>query len=362
MYFVENGGRKFRIGKIAFYIAYFRFMILVTGGTGLVGSHLLRRLVERGEQVRATYRSESSKKNTLKVFGYVHDEPEDWMNRIEWVQTDLFDTVDLDEVMDGVKVVFHCAAVVSFQPSDKDLMLQGNPKMTRLLVNAAIAAGVKDFIHVSSVAAIGRAKEGELTNENTEWKDSPLISVYSKSKFAAETEVWRGAEEGLNVGFVNPSIILGPGNWDSGSSKLFHTFYKGFRFYTAGRTGFVDVEDVVESMLRVWERKAFSKRFILSSENIKYKQLFDWITEAYGTKAPDILPPRWVMEVLWRVEWLRSKLTGSAPLVTKETARTARSETRFDNSRAKDELGMEFMPVKESVQKNCKLYLRDLEG
>lgn len=359
MYFVENERRKLSLGQIALYIDYFRCMILVTGGTGLVGAHLLRRLVERGDQVRATYRSESSKQKTQKIFGYTHDNPEELMNRVEWVKTDLFDIIDPDEAMIGIETVFHCAAVVSFQPSDNHLVLEGNPEMTRLLINSALANGVKNFIHTSSVAAIGRAKEGEVTTEDTEWKDSPLNSVYSKSKFASEMEVWRGSEEGLNVGFVNPAIILGPGNWESGSSKLFHTFYKGFRFYTAGQTGFVDVEDVVEAMLRVLEKEAFGNRFILSSENVKYKQLFDWITNCYDVKSPDILPPRWVMELLWRIEWLRSKLTKSTPLVTKETARTARSQTRFDNTKAREELGIEFMPVKASVEKNCKLYLKD---
>lgn len=337
-------------------------MILVTGGTGLVGAHLLRRLVERGEKVRATFRSESSKANTQKIFGYTHDRPEEWMEKVEWVQADLFDIVDLEEVVEGVDTLFHCAAVVSFQPSERSLVLDGNPRMTRYLVNASLAAGVSEFIHVSSVAALGKAKTGEFTSEETEWKDSPLNSAYSKSKFAAELEVWRGAEEGLNVGFVNPSIILGPGSWETGSSKIFHTFYHGFKFYTSGKTGFVDVEDVVEAMLRVWDKKAYGRRYLLSSENVPYKQLFEWITESYGVKPPSIEPPYWLTEVLWRLEWLRSKVTGSAPLLTKETAQTARNQTHYDSSRAEQELGMKFMPVRESVQRNCALFLRDLKS
>ncbi|NVK27609.1 MAG: NAD-dependent epimerase/dehydratase family protein [Flavobacteriia bacterium] len=343
-------------------IHYFRVMILVTGGTGLVGSHLLYRLSQSEKSVRALYRSESSLENARKVFGYYVEDVEAAFSRIEWVRADLFDIIDLQEAMKGVETVYHCAAVVSFQPSDKDLMLNGNPKMTGLLVNAALVEGVKSFIHVSSVAALGRASNGEMTNEKTEWKDSPLNSTYAESKYAAELEIWRGMEEGLTVGVVNPTIILGPGNWKSGSSKFFHTFYNGFKFYTEGQTGFVDVLDVVEAMLRIEEKKAFNKRFLLVSENIKYKQLFDLITSEYDVKPPSILPPRWAMELLWRVEWIRSKLTNSAPLVTKETAKTARNLSSFSNARAREELGMEFMPISESVKRNCELYLKDLKN
>lgn len=331
-------------------------MILVTGGTGLVGAHLLRALVEQGAKIRATYRTDSSLNATRKVFGYTRKDPEADMATIEWVKADLFDPVDLAEVMEGVETVFHCAAVVSFQPGDKRAMLEGNPKMTRLLVNAALEEGVSEFIHVSSVAALGAPAKGGVTNENSDWKDSPNNSTYSESKYAAELEVWRGMEEGLNVGVVNPTIILGPGNWKSGSSKFFHTFHKGFRFYTEGQTGFVDVEDVVTALLKVKEQKAYGRRFLLVGENVKYKQLFDWITEEYGVKSPDILPPNWLMETLWRVEWLRSKLTGSEPLVTKETTHSARRTAAYSNQRAVEELGMTFTPIRETVKKYCALY------
>ncbi len=345
----------------AWLFVYFRCMILVTGGTGLVGAHLLRALLDQGRSdIRAVYRSDSSLDNTRKIFSYKWERPEEYMGRIDWVKADLFDVVDLDEVMKGVNTVYHCAAIVSFQPSDKQLMLEGNPKMTRLLVDAALHAKVNSFIHVSSVAALGRAQAGEVTHENTEWKDSPNNSIYAQSKYAAELEIWRGIEEGLTAGLVNPSIILGPGNWKSGSSKFFHTFFNGFKFYTEGQTGFVDVEDVVSAMLKVEEKKEYGKRFLIVSENVPYKTLFDWITSAYGKPAPSILPPKWVMNLLWRVEWLRSKLTHSTPLVTKETAQSARAKTTFSNERSKEVLGLEYTPIQEVVKKYAELYQEDL--
>ncbi len=336
-------------------------MILVTGGTGLVGAHLLRELLSRGElSIRATYRTEASLGSTRKIFSYQWDDPDSYLQKIEWVQTDLFDVVDLDQVMEGVHTIYHCAAIVSFQPDDKQLMLEGNPKMTKLLVNAALAAKVDAFIHVSSVAALGRAPQGEVTTEKTEWKDSPTNSTYSESKYAAELEIWRGIEEGLKAGMVNPAIILGPGNWKSGSSKFFHTFYHGFKFYTQGQTGFVDVADVVEALIRVTEQRAFSQRFLIVGENLPYKTLFDWITSAYNRPAPSILPPKWVMGLLWRLEWIRSKLFGTAPMVTRETAQSAQSIVEFSHLKSVEILGMKYTPISETVKKYAALYESDL--
>lgn len=337
-------------------------MILVTGGTGLVGSHLLRALAEQDSRpIRAVYRNEDSIQITKKVFSYSGSASNDAFDRIRWVKADLFDVVDVTDLMDGVTAVFHCAAVVSFQPRDARMMLEANPKMTEILVNEALRQKVGSFIHVSSVAALGRSESKEEINEHTEWKDSPLNSTYAKSKYAAELQVWRAMEEGLNVGVVNPAIILGPGPWTSGSSKFFHTFYKGFPFYTGGITGFVDVEDVVESMLRIERQKAFKKRFVLVSENLPYKQIFDKISEAYGRKGPSLQPPRWMMGLLWRMEWLRSLIFGVNPLVTKETVRSARSVHRYSNRRVREDLGIDFRPVDETIRRYAALYLEEVK-
>lgn len=348
--------------KRAGYFTYFRSMILVTGGTGLVGSHVLRALWERGERkIRATYRSESSLSIPKRVFEYAHSSSEEFMDAIDWVQVDLTDPVSIDEAMDGVETVFHCAAMVSFLPKDKYALLEGNPSITRHLVNAALHHKVSAFLHVSSVAALGRTKSGELIDEGTEWKDSPLNSVYAQSKYAAELEVWRGMEEGLNVGLVHPTIILGPADWKSGSSKFFHTFYKGFPYYTEGVTGFVDVEDVVRVLLAVWDKKAFGRKFIAVGENLSYRTLFRWITQAYGKPEPHKKPSSWMFNVLWRLEWIRSWLTGAQPLVTRETTRSAQSEHFYSNARAKEELGVEFTPIEASVKRYAALYQKDLE-
>lgn len=337
-------------------------MILVTGGTGLVGAHLLRHLVEQESRpIRATYRSEASLEMTRTIFGYTLNDVDAYMAKIEWVKADLFDLFDVEAVVKGVDVVFHCAAFVSFQPSDKDLLLKGNPLMTELLINASVEFGVSTFMHVSSVAALGRAENGTDIDESTEWKESPNNSVYARSKYASELHVWRGMEEGLQVGVVNPTIILGPGPWKSGSSKFFHTFHKGFKYYTTGKTGFVDVRDVVEMLVRIERNGHFGKRYLAVGENVIYRDLFHAITSAYGVPAPSIQPPSWLTGILWRVEWLRSVLTNATPLVTKETTRSAMSTYTYSNRRAVEELGMEFHNMDEIIPEYCELYERDLK-
>lgn len=339
---------------------YFRPMILVTGGTGLVGAHLLRHLVQKDQRkIRATYRSVEALETTRTIFGYELEDVDSCMNKIEWVQADLFDLFDVDQVMDGVKTVFHCAAFVSFQPSHKKRVLEGNPAMTGLLVNAALKHNVDAFVHVSSVAAIGASEDGSFIHENTEWKDSPSNSAYSISKYESELHIWRGMEEGLNVGVVNPGIILGPGPWLKGSSKFFHTFYNGFKFYTTGKTGFVDVKDVVEILVRIEEKKAFGKRFIAVGENAYFKDLFNTIADYYQKPRPSILPSRFFMEILWRLEWLRSLVMKSDPLVTKETTRSANAVRSYTAERAIRELDISFTPLKELVPTYGKLYVQD---
>lgn len=342
---------------------YFRSMILVTGGTGLVGAHLLRHMVEHESRpIRATYRSEASLEMTRTIFGYTLQDVDAYMNKIEWVKADLFDLFDVEGAVQGVDVIFHCAAFVSFQPSDKELLLKGNPLMTELLINAAVESGVSTFMHVSSVAALGRAENGAAIDETTEWKESPNNSVYAQSKYASELHVWRGMEEGLNVGIVNPTIILGPGPWKSGSSKFFHTFHKGFKYYTTGQTGFVDVRDVVEMLIRIEREGKYGKRYLAVGENVIYRDLFNAITAEYGVPAPTTQPPSWLTGLLWRVEWLRSVLTNASPLVTKETTRSATSSYTYSHHRAVEELGMNFRNMNEIIPEYCQLYVSDLKA
>jgi dihydroflavonol-4-reductase len=213
-------------------------MIFVTGGTGLVGSHLLLALLERGEKVRALKRANSNIGQVLKTFGWYTSDAQKLYSLIEWVDGDILDIYSLEPLLEGVETIYHCAAIVSFDPNERKEMIANNVEGTSNLVDAAIQKGVKRICHVSSISALGKTGNGEPVTEETNWIPSRKNTGYSQSKFFSEAEIWRGIEEGLDAVIVNPSIIVGPGKWGSGSPALFRVVNKGMKFYTRGSTGF----------------------------------------------------------------------------------------------------------------------------
>jgi len=207
-------------------------MIFVTGGTGLVGAHLLYELVKDGKKVKALKRETSDLLQVKRTFSFYTDNSEELFNRIEWVNGDLLDYFSFEKLLTGVSVIYHCAAMVSFQAKDRKSMITNNVEGTTNLVNAALEKNVSRICHVSSVAALGRLKNGEPVTENTNWFPSKKVSGYSESKYFSETEIWRGIEEGLDAVIVNPSIIFGPAKWENGSARMFKTIWDGLKFYT----------------------------------------------------------------------------------------------------------------------------------
>lgn len=332
-------------------------MQLVTGATGLVGAHLLFRLTERGQVVRASFRSEKRIQKVRDLFHWLHpDQAEERFSLIQWQSCDLLDVTAVEELCEGVTEIFHCAAIVSFHPADKWKLLEQNPKMTALLVNEALHQGVAQFNYVSSVAALGRppqGEEGQPIDEQNVWKDDPDHSVYAQSKFLAEMEVWRGMEEGLNAAMVNPGIILGPGFPDEGSSSIFGLVQRGFRYYTPGLNGFVDVRDVVEGLLTISEKRLHRQRFILVADSIAYRWLFSRIAEALHKPVPDKAAQAWMIQLIRRVHWLREKLGGRKATITRETAASAVRISRYKNLLSKEVLGLHYRPLRDTVAWVC---------
>ena len=321
-------------------------MILVTGGTGFLGSHLLRKLVNVGEPVRALYRSK------------IPSQLKDIQDKVEWVSGDVLDVCALEDAMAGVDKVYHCAAVVSFHPGNHAQMMKVNVEGTANVVNMAIDAGVKKLVHVSSVAAIGRAKGNGVIDEECEWQESKNNSKYAVSKYLAEMEVWRATAEGLETAIVNPSIILGSGFWEDGSGMLIKNAWKEFPFYTEGINGFTDVEDVVTVMIRLMESGIKGQRFIISGDNWKYHDLFNEMATQLGKKPPHIAVKPWLAEIVWRLEAMKTKFTGKKALLTKETARTAQLKVYYNNSKIQSVLpGFKFTPLKETIANMCRVYL-----
>lgn len=252
--------------------------VLVTGGTGFLGAYILRDLVNAGYKVSALRR-----RKVMPDFI-----SQDILSKVDWIDGDIMDPVLLEEAMTDTDAVIHSAAVVSYDPADRDKLFATNIEGTANVVNAAIATGVKKFIHVSSVAAIGKTKNNEIVTEQTHWQDSKYNTMYGVSKHHSEMEVWRGVAEGLNAIIVNPSLILGYGDWNVSSSAIFKSVYKNFPWYTKGVTGFVDVEDVSRAIVQLLATNIHSERFIINGENWSYHKLLGTIADAFGKKRPSM--------------------------------------------------------------------------
>jgi len=330
-------------------------MILVTGATGLVGSHLIFDLVKKEEKVRALKRKNS---DLIFVKALFSSHPE-LFEKIEWMDGDVLDIFSLKEALKGITKVFHCAAMVSFIPSEVEEMMKININGTANLVNLCLENKIEKLCYVSSVAAINRINEDETIDENSQWKISKQNSNYSISKYGAEREVWRGIAEGLNAVIVNPTIIFGPGNWKTGSTAMFPKIWKGLKFYTDGTTGFVDVRDVSKAMILLMESEIHSERFIINAENLNFKKIFDWTAEGLGKSKPYIYAYDWIRSIAWRGEALKSFLFNTKPFITKETALAAHKKVYFSNEKIKKAIGMEFISVKKTIEETCKVFLKE---
>jgi len=278
------------------------------------------------------------------------------------LEADILDPISLDEAMEDVDAIIHSAAVISFNPADKKKMYYVNIQGTANVVNAAIEKNISRLVHISSVAALGRSKTGGHVNEEKRWQDSNVNTHYAISKYKAEMEVWRGIGEGLNAVIVNPSTILGYGDWDVSSCRIFKTIYHEFPWYSTGINGFVDIEDVARTTVLLMQSDIKEQRFIANGDNWTFQQLFNSIADGFGKKHPHRKATPFLGNVAWRIEKLKTLLSGERPLLTKESARVANSYVFFENDKLLKALPQfSFTPLQESIQKTCKKYLHAIK-
>lgn len=329
-------------------------MILVTGATGLVGSYLLFDLLKTDEPIRALLHNPGSLSRTHKIFASLGVDVK-LLDRVEWVEGDVLDYFSLLDAMKGVQKVYHCAAIVSFEPRDHNLMMKVNVDGTANVVNAALEAGVDKLCHVSSIASLGRTENSNIIDEKSQFKTSSYNSKYSLSKFSGESEVWRGTAEGLKAVIVNPSVILGYGYPEKGSTKLFTTIYRNSWFYGKGTNGFVDVQDVVRAMTGLMESSVQNERFVVSGGDFTYREIFTLIARGFGKSDPKMAVSDIALDIFWRLEWLRSKITGARPLITRETARTSKGNFYYATKKLHCTLNFEFTPIEKTISRTCRL-------
>ncbi|MBK6993952.1 MAG: SDR family NAD(P)-dependent oxidoreductase [Saprospiraceae bacterium] len=321
-------------------------LVLVTGATGFVGSYLVRLLLKKGYKVRALRRKSSN----LALI-------EDVADKVQWAEADITDLGALEDAFEGVTHVCHCAAVVSFHPKDGDKMLKINVEGTKNIVNLCLDFGVKKLVHVSSIAALGRAANRPHLDESCKWVESKANSRYALSKYGAEMEVQRGVAEGLPAAIVSPSVIVGSQYWDEGMAGFFRKIDEGLKFCPNGGSGFVDIRDVVRFMVLLLESDISGERYILNSENLSHRQFFGMIAKELGVPPPPITVGPFLAEVAWRVEWLKEKILGTTPLATKESARASVTTYTYGNEKSRSVFGFEYLTMEQTVRDTAKQYL-----
>jgi dihydroflavonol-4-reductase len=330
-------------------------MILVTGGTGLVGAHLLYHLIKNDEKIRAFYRSEKRIEKVKEVFSFYTDD-DSLIAKIEWFKADITDVPSMIPAFVGITKVYHCAAFISFNPKDYREMRKVNIHGTAIITNLSIDAKIDKICFVGSIASIGKSLDGTLITEECEWNSQEHNSDYSITKFGAEIEIWRASQEGVDVVIVNPGIILGSGFWEKGSSKLFTQVSKGLKYFTEGITGFVGVKDVVNSMILLMNSNVKNERFILVSENKSFKEIFFSMAVSMGKKPPSIKINSWHMAIFWRFSWLLSKLTGKEPLLSKSSAKSAHSISMYSSKKIQKSLNFQFQEIDDVIKSVSKNY------
>lgn len=325
-------------------------MILVTGASGFLGGHLLEALQDQPLPVRALYHSHA---------------PATRYAAVSWQQCNLLDIYDVAAAMKGITHIYHCAGIVSFDPRRKHSVIQENTAMTAHVVNAALDQQVERMIHVSSIAALGRGipsgAEGVLHfDEDTEYEEHAQNSSYAQGKFRAEMEVWRGMAEGLSAAILNPSVILGEGNWEEGSANLMKIVYSEFPWYTTGINGWVDVKDLVRAMLLLMQSPVNEERFILNNGNYAYLDIFTKMAKALNRKPPHQKAGSFITEIVWRLEYLRSMIAGKTITISKETARTAQLKCKYDNKKfLKLFPDFQYTEIDRTIQRMAAAFLKD---
>jgi len=315
-------------------------MILVTGATGFLGAELAVQLLQTESKIRCIKRSSSIIPPKLIPFSH----------KIEWVEADILNYSDVEKAFDGITVVYHCAAMVSLDAKLKAQMISNNVVGTENIVNLCLHYQVKKLIHVSSIAALGNSINGEVITEQNYWDAFDVNNGYAISKYQSEMEVWRGIEEGLNAVIVNPSIILGVDASNEGTGMIFKNIQNGLKYYTDGGSGFVDVADVAKTMILLADTDILAQRFIINSENVLYKILFENIATAMGVHPPTKKATSFMLGIAWRLSTLKAFFTGGKTNITKDVATTATRLETFSNNKIKQAIKFEFKPINETIK------------
>ncbi len=316
----------------------------ITGATGLVGAHLCLYLLQHQEKVVALYRTEKAKNKTKELFDCY--QKSHLFDKIEWVHGDILDIPSIEKHIHAGQLVYHCAAKISFDPSDRESLLKTNIEGTANMVHVCMHKKIKKFCHVSSIAALGDwVAPMPWIDEDTPWLSEKPHSDYALSKYGAELEVFKASYEGLPMVVVNPGVILGPGFWNEGSGVIFSKVAKGLPFYTKGSTGFIAVTDLVKLMHQLMHANLAQDRFICIAENVTYENLIKNICKALQKPTPKIWVKPWMTSIAWRLDAIFSNLFFRKRSLDRATAKSMHSKEVISNQKIKDAIGFTFTPI-----------------
>ncbi|MGZ3861876.1 MAG: NAD-dependent epimerase/dehydratase family protein [Bacteroidia bacterium] len=324
-------------------------MVLVTGATGLVGSHLTANLLLQGRKVRALYRDKNKTENVREVLSFYTGEYDKYFSAIDWAEGDVTDVFSLEDALNGIEEVYHCAGYISFDEKESRQLHKINAEGTANVINISLGKNIKKFCHVSSVATLQIQANKKYIDEFSVWKTASGTTSYAISKYRGEFEAWRGMSEGLNVLVVNPSVVLGAGCWGQSSGKIITQMKEGFSFYTEGITGYVDVRDVVTCMIRLMDENKFGARYILNSENLSFQYLTNELRRLFGKRPSNLKAGSFLLNIARYADGVRCFFSGKPRLITKSIVASAHEKNYFDNSKIRKELGYSFIPVSESL-------------
>lgn len=333
-------------------------MVLVTGGTGLVGSHLLVSLIEKGISVKAIHRKGSQLKRVEKVFNYYHENGTALFQKIDWIEADINDMPALESAFKGIEYVYHAAALISFDPGQYDKLLKTNVEGTANIVNLCTSNKVKKLCYVSTIGTIGKSTNDEMATEESVWNDLHA-NVYALSKYDAEMEVWRGTQEGLPAVMVNPGVIIGPGFWNTGSGTLFTTANKGHTFYPPGGTGFVTVNDVVKMMIALMDSSIENERFIAVAKNLSFKEILQKLTNALKKPAPKYQLKFWQLEIARVLDGLRNMFTKNGRKITKSSIYSLKYRDAYSNHKIQKAISFEFEALEPTIELSCRYFTKE---
>jgi nucleoside-diphosphate-sugar epimerase len=336
-------------------------MILVTGGTGLVGSHLLLELVKSGDKVRAIHRKDSDLQAVKMVFSYYipADEIDFLFSKIEWKEADLNDIPALTEAFTGITNVYHCAALISFDTSEEKDLRKINIEGTANIVNLCVAFKIEKLCYISSIATMDKGLGEKFVTENFTWNQEKYHNEYAISKHGAEIEVWRGTQEGVPAIILNPGVILGPGFWNTGSGQLFKKISEGLNYHFPKTTGFVGVQDVVNAAITGMGSNIQNEQYIVVAENLSFTEVLGLVAASIQKPSPKKPLKPWMVFIGWIYQSITNFLFGSKKLITREDYKSLFKKSFYSSAKLKSEFPFEYTPIKEVILETGKIFRKE---